>query len=208
MQHAAQVRVMHRLRDGGDEFRRAPKPLRAPHSALRVQIREGAAFHQLHAEILLPFVLANFVDGNDVRMVEIRRGFRFGAETLHFRGGRQLAGADHFQRDRAIETDLPRIINDAHPALRNLAQEFVIAKVADDLVGDFGFRNLVGRFPERLAQETLRTEPARGVAGQARAADGAGARGVHVMLESDGRLATSNTQANAGKSYIVMLRGS
>src|SRR5207247_1491888 len=45
-------------------------------------LRQTPAFHQLHAEKVLSFVLADLVNWHDVRMVEAGSGFGFGVEPL------------------------------------------------------------------------------------------------------------------------------
>ena len=35
------------------------------------------AFDDLHTEVMLPIMLADFVDGDNVRMIQIGRRFRF-----------------------------------------------------------------------------------------------------------------------------------
>jgi hypothetical protein len=42
-----------------------------------------------------------------------------------------LSGEDHLEGDDAIETDLPRVVNNAHAAAGDLFKEFVIPEVAD-----------------------------------------------------------------------------
>src|SRR5262245_45649154 len=42
----------------------------------------------------------------------------------------ELAAEDHFQGDDAIEANMPRLENDAHPAAANLAQQFVVVQAA------------------------------------------------------------------------------
>jgi tetratricopeptide (TPR) repeat protein len=50
--------------------------------ALARTARVDEAIIELHAEIMLAFVLADLVDGNDIRMVQLGRCFRFGAKAL------------------------------------------------------------------------------------------------------------------------------
>src|SRR5262249_53118987 len=90
----------------------------------------AAVLNQFHAEVVPAVVLADLVNGHDVRMIEVGDGSRFGAEALHFRRGRQLAGEDHLQGDDAVEGNLPGPVDDAHAAAADLAQQLVVAEGA------------------------------------------------------------------------------
>src|SRR6185503_10370401 len=68
-------------------------PRHLPSSSLHL-LSERSALHPLHAEIVAPLVLADFVDGHNVGMIEHRRSFGFGAKAPHFSGRGQLAGQD------------------------------------------------------------------------------------------------------------------
>jgi hypothetical protein len=105
--------------------------LRTPQSELRTPLRQAAAFQEAHAEVLLALVVADFVDGDDVRMFKAGRGFGFGAEALHEFGRSQLAGQHYFERDDAVEADLAGFEDHAHAPAGDFLQQFVIAEVAE-----------------------------------------------------------------------------
>ena len=94
-----------------------------------------AAFDELHAEVALAIALADFVDGNNAWMFETGGGFGFPAKALQMRFGGPGAQANHFKRDGAIETFLMGAINYALTAPADFLQQFVIAKVAENLCG-------------------------------------------------------------------------
>ena len=75
-------------------------------------------------------VLADFVNGHDVRMFQVSGGFSFQAETFDFGFARQPARLDHLQRDDAVEARQPRFVNYPHPAPRDLGEQFVVAESA------------------------------------------------------------------------------
>ena len=77
---------------------------------------------------MLGLVLAHFVDGDDIGVVEAGSGLSFEAEALHLRGGGELAGGDHFERHGPVQTYLARAIDDAHAATGQFAEDFVVAK--------------------------------------------------------------------------------
>src|SRR5207253_2122826 len=62
MQHAPLMRVLHRPGYRGQQL---SSPAWLTPQAVEAR-RQTAAFDQLHAEVVLPLVLANFVDGHDV----------------------------------------------------------------------------------------------------------------------------------------------
>ena len=80
---------------------------------------------------MLPFVLADLDDRNDSRVIELCRRFGFGVKSLHVFFTSKLTGKDHFERDDPIEIRLPGFVDDAHPATRDLFQQFVIAEITD-----------------------------------------------------------------------------
>jgi hypothetical protein len=95
---------------------------------LRESLGEAAAFDQLHRVVRLPRFGADFVDGNDVSVIEPGGVLGFGAKALEVGGRGQFAGANHLQRDGAIEADLTRPIDDAHPTAGDFVEQFVVAE--------------------------------------------------------------------------------
>ena len=55
----------------------------------------------------------------------------FGAEALDEILGRERPGQKHLHRDDPVQAHLPRSIDDAHPAPRDLLQQFVITKATE-----------------------------------------------------------------------------
>ena len=74
-------------------------------------------------------MFADFVDGNNTGMLQTGSGFRFASKPLQMRFRRPMAKTNHFQRNRAIETFLPRPIHDALTTATNLVEQCVIAEV-------------------------------------------------------------------------------
>src|SRR5262249_22135547 len=81
-----------------------------------------------HREKELPLVLAKFVEGNDIWMVELGRGFGFLAEPLRFPRRGRLGLADGLERNNGPETLVFSSENDAHTAGADLFQQFVSAE--------------------------------------------------------------------------------
>ena len=131
MQNAALVRVVNRFGDGLDVARGAANPFRVPHSALRIQLRETPALDEIHDEERLPLVGADFVDGDDVRVLQAGRRRRFRTESLRQFLARLFPEQEHLHRNDAVEALLPRFEDDTHPAARDFFEQFVIAEGAE-----------------------------------------------------------------------------
>ncbi len=142
MQDAALVGIMHRAGDGGHQLRRGAGILRKA-AGMR---REIAAVDQLHAEVMMPLVHADLVDRHDVGMIQMRRGLSFQAKPLEVVGRREPPGADHLQRQHAVQADLPGLEDDPHSPFRDHLDQLVIAEVADAIRrGRRGVRLAAGR---------------------------------------------------------------
>ena len=64
-------------------------------------------------------------------MVEVGRRLGLGVEALDVGLVGELAGEDHLERDGAVEAHLPGPEDDAHAAAGDLADDLVVAEVAD-----------------------------------------------------------------------------
>ena len=97
---------------------------------------EALPLDEAHREVMLALVLADLEDRHDARMVEVGRRLGLGVEALDVGLVGELAGEDHLERDGAVEADLPGLEDDAHAAAGDLADDLVVAEVAD--AGGFG----------------------------------------------------------------------
>ena len=113
----------------GDAQRPAPQPL-----------RERLALEQLHRDEQLAAVLADLVDLADVRMIDARRRAGLAPEAL---ARRLVAGqrGHRLERDGALEPLVARGVDDAHPALAELAHDGVVP----DAGGQRFLRDVAGR---------------------------------------------------------------
>src|SRR5262249_36997497 len=98
---------------------------------LQTYVGECPPFNQLHAEVMLVVMFADFVNGNDVRMIEPRRSFSFRVKTLDQRGRGQLTSQNHLERDGPIQAHLPGAIDYAHATAGDFFEQFVIPEVAN-----------------------------------------------------------------------------
>src|SRR5207249_9058529 len=104
-------------------------------------------------EVVLPIVFADFLNGNDVLMVKLRRSLGFDLESSHECRIGELTVQQHLHRDKAIEAELSRAIDHAHSASANFFQQFVITEVTNRLTFDFGISILAIRWRRGLAGE-------------------------------------------------------
>ena len=93
-------------------------------------VGEALALDQLHAEVTPAVELAHLVDRHDVRMV--KAGDRLGlvSEPAQVVVAGPRPGAEHLERDEAVEAALPRLVDDAHAPAAEDPVHFVVAEVA------------------------------------------------------------------------------
>src|SRR5436189_4862397 len=78
MKNSMFMRVMNNACDLSDQFHCLPDR----HWRLFNYFVKLAAFYKLHAEVTLAITLANFMDCNDTRMLQVSRCFRFEPKAL------------------------------------------------------------------------------------------------------------------------------
>ena len=102
---------------------------RAAAAAELEPVFQRSAVAELQRDIRQAVMLADFVDLHDIRMAQMRYGFRLGVKTRQLLRIGMDARADHLKRDEAIEVRLPRLVDDAHAAF---------AEFLDNLEGESG----------------------------------------------------------------------
>jgi hypothetical protein len=80
---------------------------------------------------VLPFREADFVDPDDVAMVQIGGRLRFGVKAFDLRFAGELASEDHLQSHQPIEADLPGLVNHPHAAAGDFAEQLIIAETVN-----------------------------------------------------------------------------
>ena len=93
------------------------------------------AVHEFHREIIQPAALAEVVDGDDVRVAELRERARLASEALDEIRRQRVGGRQDFQRDDAIQIELPRLVHDAHAAAPEQLEDFKLRQPSRDLGG-------------------------------------------------------------------------
>src|SRR5205807_8091971 len=92
MENAVLVRIVDSPRHFRDQFHRLPDRHRgSPDNFVKL-----AALDEFHAEVARAITLADFVDGNDARMIETGRSLRFTAKTFQVRFASPLTKANYF----------------------------------------------------------------------------------------------------------------
>jgi hypothetical protein len=69
---------------------------------------------------MLPLLLADFVNGHDVRMLQRRSRGGLSPETLHGIVAAERAEREQLEGNQATQAHLPRFIDDPHAALADL----------------------------------------------------------------------------------------
>src|SRR5262249_23144830 len=85
-------------------------------------------FDQLHRVVVGAALLAGGIDGHDVGVVKLRRPGRLAAEALDGLPRQAQAGAEDFERDMAAQRGLHRLVDDAHAAAAQLADQLELAQ--------------------------------------------------------------------------------
>ena len=96
-----------------------------------MHLGQALALDELHRVVVDAALAADGVDRDDVRVVERGGGAGFVLEAgelllVEHRGERQ-----HLQRDAAAERDLLGLVDDAHAAAAQLAEDAEVAEDAD-----------------------------------------------------------------------------
>ena len=95
--------------------------------AARDPLAQRLALDELRDEESRAVVIAGFMDGEDVRMVEGRGGARFMQEAAHPLRIAGKLGAQHFQRDRPAEGRIDGLVNLSHAAAAQQVLDLIAA---------------------------------------------------------------------------------
>jgi hypothetical protein len=122
------------------------------------------AVHEFHKQVIKPARLPEVVNGDDVRMVQCRERLCLAREAFGKLGIAHALRREEFQRDEAVQSFLPRLVNHAHAAASETFENFKLRKMRGDLfgrqrrlrggrvVGENGFRFQVQRHQAIRAQ--------------------------------------------------------
>ena len=93
---------------------------------------ERLAFEALHREERLAFVLADFVDRANIRMVECGSGLRFALKTLERARIPSQVFRKEFQRDEAVQAGVFGFVDHTHPAAAKPLDDAVVGNGPPD----------------------------------------------------------------------------
>jgi hypothetical protein len=88
---------------------------------------QGTALDELHGDEVASVGPPDFVDGDDVRMVQRGGRLRFLDEAAPLVVGRSAVGGQEFQRRGPVQQDIAGLVHQAHPALAELFEDLVMA---------------------------------------------------------------------------------
>ncbi len=156
------------------------------------ELPEVRAFHVFHEDVVKPARLAEVVDIDDVRVVELRQRARLAGKARDEIRRERIDWRQDFQRDESIELNLPRLVNDAHPAAPEQFEDLELRQLLRHLRGIADVDDVTGQPDTRSArrrtgrghQQALWAEPVGGVSGKRLLALGAEAGGVHSRVGS------------------------
>jgi hypothetical protein len=126
MQNATTMSISDRSTDRSEHLRRGTRRLRP----IQQFPSERRSFNQLHTEEGAAIDLTDFVDGDDMSMMQLGGGFRFRTEPSQVRRRGQITSKDHLECDDPVQLLLPGLIDHPHAAATKLFQQFVVAVVA------------------------------------------------------------------------------
>src|SRR5690348_828969 len=110
MQNSALMRVVDGFGDGLD----AGRGLSGSERLVANKFAETLAFDEFHGKKGLAVVLTDFVNGDDVGMLQAGGSLGFGAKSFDEWVAGKLSGEEHFDGDDAIQRALTGAIDHAH----------------------------------------------------------------------------------------------
>src|SRR5262249_1361942 len=118
---AAVVRDGHGSCQGFDQQRGCARARRT----LAHPLVEAAAFDKLQREERTAFVLARFVNLDDIRMRELRDRFGFGSKTGEADRADVCAGEDHLKSNQALQPTMPGLVNNPHATAPEFREDVI-----------------------------------------------------------------------------------
>ena len=106
-------------------------------------------------------MLADFVNGHNVRVVQPPGRFSLNVKALDQRRRGQLSGQNHLQRHRTIEAHLPGAIDHPHAAASDFFDQLIVAEIAQGAISDCGMSTLRSSHEVRALSGFRATEDGR-----------------------------------------------
>ena len=115
------VRGLHPSRKQGDH----PHRLARRPGALAEPLGQATTLDELQGEVRKPGVLADLVDLDDARVLELGDRPGLGPEPRELIGRGVGSGEDHLEGDIAVEAELAGLVNDAHATASQLLDKLI-----------------------------------------------------------------------------------
>src|ERR1039458_2812504 len=115
---------------GGAPLRRDAPRFGEPHALARDQLIQRLGIHQLHDDVGLPVLLADFMDGDDVGVVQRRSRFGLLHEARAAVGIGTARFSQQFDGDETIQALVPGLVDPTHAALADLFQQGEMPQLA------------------------------------------------------------------------------
>ena len=96
---------------------------------------QGLALDELHGVMMHAAVAADGVDRDDVGVVQQRRGLGLDLESLELLGVGHGGEGQYLQRHAAVEGQLHGLVDDAHAAAADRAEQLVVPQGAEARTG-------------------------------------------------------------------------
>jgi len=128
------VRRVQRIRDLDSERQHVVERNRLARNLLP----QRSAFEAFHRNERLPIVLADFVNGADVGMIQRGGGFRFTLEASERLSVFRYVARKEFEGYKAIEFEILRFVNHAHTAAADLFDHTIVRDYAANNRGGIG----------------------------------------------------------------------
>src|SRR6476646_7162314 len=119
VKHTTLVRVM----DGARDCHHQINGFLFLRRELMEAVRETSALDEAHGQKRSRFAFTDFIDSDDIGMIQFRSRVGFAAKARKSRNGSETTAAHHFQRNDAIQRKLTGAKHRAHAPLSELFEE-------------------------------------------------------------------------------------
>jgi len=126
VQDAVLVGIMHGLGDAADVSGGLARRQRTAAD----EAGQILAFDIIHREERLALDVADFVDGDDVGVPQAGGGLGLAMEAFNSLPAGERAQQEHLHGDDPVQADLAGAVNNPHPAVGDLFQQFIVAEGA------------------------------------------------------------------------------
>src|SRR5208282_6362628 len=113
----------------------------------------------LHGDEVASAVLANFVDGADIRVVQSGSRARFALKTVEREGIFFRLGRQEFEGDMPAQVHVLRFVDNTHPSATQLREDTVVRDGLADHSGEHSWERVIHVRPAASGKSNLRVLP-------------------------------------------------